>query len=251
MLPSVSIIVPVYNVEQYIHRCIDSILAQTFTDFECILVDDCSPDNCPAICDEYARKDFRIKVIHKIRNEGLPFARKTGYENSSGVYIQHIDSDDYIESDMIENLYTYARTKDYDMVCHDWYEHRQSGEVLYLKMPPVSNDFVENIKNIILDLGLKGAVWNKFVKRSVYENIEFPKYGFHEDKYISTQVLFFSKEIGYLNSPFYHYMINNNSWVQDPKREWGRIIGEVNNFLKVIDFIKKHYMIGGGGGGGA
>jgi glycosyltransferase involved in cell wall biosynthesis len=106
----VSIIVPVYKVEQYLERCVDSILSQTFTQFECILIDDCSPDNCPALCDEYAKRDARVKVIHKPRNEGLPQARKTGFDNSSGDYIQFVDSDDWIEPDMTERLYAAAIT---------------------------------------------------------------------------------------------------------------------------------------------
>ena len=93
--PLVTIVVPIYNVEKYLTRCVDSIINQTYQNLEIILVDDGSPDNCPRICDEYAKKDHRIKVIHKI-NAGLGMARNTGIENATGKYICFFDSDDYI-----------------------------------------------------------------------------------------------------------------------------------------------------------
>ena len=104
MMPSISVIVPVYNVEKYIYRCIDSILGQTFTDFELILVDDGSPDNSGVICDKYAEKDNRIRVIHQ-ENAGVSVARNTGLEVSTGTYIAFVDSDDYIEEKYLERLY--------------------------------------------------------------------------------------------------------------------------------------------------
>lgn len=100
----ISIIVPVYKVEPYLRKCVDSILAQTFTDFEVILVDDGSPDNSGKICDEYASKDSRVRVIHK-KNGGLSSARNAGIDVARGKYLGFVDSDDYIEKDMYELLY--------------------------------------------------------------------------------------------------------------------------------------------------
>ncbi len=100
-MPLFSIIIPVYNVEKYLNKCVDSVLNQTFTDFEVILVDDGSPDNCPAICDSYAEKDKRVRVIHK-QNGGLICARKSGLEAARGDYIGFVDSDDWIEENMYE-----------------------------------------------------------------------------------------------------------------------------------------------------
>ncbi|MCB8516908.1 glycosyltransferase, partial [Enterococcus durans] len=97
----ISIIVPIYNVEQYLRKCVDSILAQTFTDFEVILVDDGSPDNSGAICDEYAKLDSRVRVIHK-ENGGLSDARNAGIEIAKGKYLGFVDSDDFIDKDMYE-----------------------------------------------------------------------------------------------------------------------------------------------------
>ncbi len=111
---SVSIIVPIYNVEKYLDRCLSSLLNQTLTNIEIILVDDESPDNCPEMCDEYAKKDNRIKVIHK-KNGGLGFARNSGLEIASGEYFAFVDSDDYIELDFYERLYNAAKKDNFDI----------------------------------------------------------------------------------------------------------------------------------------
>ena len=104
-MPQISVIVPVYKVEKYIHKCVDSILAQTFTDFELWLVDDGSPDHCGAICDEYAQIDTRVKVIHK-KNGGLSDARNAALDVMNGKYIFFVDSDDWISEDALEIMYS-------------------------------------------------------------------------------------------------------------------------------------------------
>ena len=116
--PLISIIVPVYKVEQYLHRCINSILAQTFENFELILVDDGSPDNCGKICDEYAQKDNRIKVIHQ-KNSGTIIARNAGIKIATGKYLGFVDSDDYIKPQMYEKLYNCISSDNYDIVWCD------------------------------------------------------------------------------------------------------------------------------------
>lgn len=113
--PKVSIIVPIYNVEKYLPRCIESVLSQDFRDYELILVDDGSPDQCPQICDEYAKKDNRIKVVHK-KNGGLVSARLAGFKEALGEYVMHVDSDDYLLPSAISTLYNEAKEGDYDVV---------------------------------------------------------------------------------------------------------------------------------------
>ena len=107
MTPKVSIIIPIYNVEPYLDQCVQSVLTQTLKEIEVILVDDESPDRCPAMCDEYAKQDSRIKVIHK-KNGGLGFARNSGLDIATGEYVSFIDSDDFIASNMMEELYSTA-----------------------------------------------------------------------------------------------------------------------------------------------
>ena len=113
--PKISVIVPVYKVEEYLHRCIDSILSQSFTDFELILVDDGSPDNCGKICDEYAQKDSRVRVFHK-PNGGVSSARNLGLDNANGEWIAFIDSDDYVDVDYLAELDSYSKMLDVDYV---------------------------------------------------------------------------------------------------------------------------------------
>lgn len=113
--PKVSILVPIYNVEKYLGRCIDSVLSQDFQDYELILVDDGSPDRCPQICDDYAAKDSRIKVVHK-KNGGLVSARLAGFKEARGEYIMHLDSDDYLLPGAVSTLYSMAKKGDYDVV---------------------------------------------------------------------------------------------------------------------------------------
>jgi glycosyltransferase involved in cell wall biosynthesis len=242
MPPGVSVIVPVYNAEQYLNKCLGSILAQTFNNFECILVDDASPDNCPAICDEYAAKDNRFKVIHKNRNEGSSQARKTGLEYSSGKYILFIDSDDYIEVNMLEEMYSMAASQDYDMAYCDFYYHNDSNDIINKKVPVLSDNFIMNIKESILDFGIDGgAVWNKLIKKTIYDNITFPIYGYAEDKHITTQTLYLSKKIGYVNKFLYHYQFHQNSYMNDLKRELKKHREASNNFREVFGFLEKNY----------
>ena len=106
--PLVSVIIPVYNTEKYLLKCVDSVLAQTYTNIEIILVEDGSPDNCPTLCDEYAKKDSRIKVIHK-KNEGSSLARKTGINNANGEYLAFVDSDDWVEENYIKKAIRICR----------------------------------------------------------------------------------------------------------------------------------------------
>ena len=124
----VSIIVPVYKAEKYIHQCIDSLLAQTYRNIEVILVDDGSPDNCGKICDEYAAKDCRVKVIHQ-QNGGVSVARQTGIDHATGEYSIHADPDDWVEPNMIEELVTKAVADNADMVICDFYRESKSDRI--------------------------------------------------------------------------------------------------------------------------
>lgn len=123
----VSVVLPIYNVEKYLNRCIKSVINQSYKNLEIILVDDGSPDNCPTLCDEWAKKDNRIKVIHK-KNAGLGYARNTGIENATGEYICFFDSDDYIALDTIEKVYSLAVQEKSDMVVFGFCNVKANGE---------------------------------------------------------------------------------------------------------------------------
>jgi len=179
----ISIIIPVYKVEKYLPRCLDSILAQTFADFECILVDDNSPDNCPAICDEYASRDNRIVVIHR-ENEGVAVARDTGLKKAQGEFIYFVDSDDWIEPKALELLYKKQRETDADIVLGSikniflWKTDTYINPEIPSDMPPIV---------YFLLYGFKGPV-AKLFKKSLFQNYIIPDTHIGEDLIVNAQV---------------------------------------------------------------
>ena len=130
MIPKISVIIPVYNVAKYLHRCIDSALAQTFTDFELLLIDDGSKDNSGEICDEYARKDNRVRVFHK-ENEGVSVARNIGIGHSSGTYLMFLDSDDWLESSCLDYCLKSMKDDNLDFLQFGYARVTDDGNVLY------------------------------------------------------------------------------------------------------------------------
>ena len=233
----ISVIIPVYNGEKHLVKCLESIKAQTFHDFECVLVNDCSKDNSVKICNKYSENDNRIKLINNKKNIGSSLSRKKGLDNSCGEYIIFVDADDYLEADMLERLFSKAVSLDLDMVYCDYYHHNKTGETIYVKTS-LYNDFVMDVKHSIFGFGINGHLWNKLIKRKIYEKIDFPKDGYAEDKYISTQTFFFTKKTGYVNSALYNYQYNNESWVYNKKKKMGRYTGLKNNYKKIHGFIK-------------
>jgi glycosyltransferase involved in cell wall biosynthesis len=229
--PTVSIIVPVYNVEKYLEKCIDSILSQTFKDFELILVDDCSMDNSLKICKGFFQKDTRIKIITNSKNMGSSLSRKNGFEASSGKYIQFIDSDDWIESDMIERMAEEAEAENFDMVLCDFFDD-QSKEIMKDSIIVKS----EKIKDIITSFGTC-AVWNKLVRREIVDKIIFPDTSYSEDRYITLQTIYFSNRFGYINLPLYHYVYNTNSITKKSVNE-KQIMDLYDTYILILDFVK-------------
>ena len=171
----ISIIVPVYNVEKYLSRCIDSILSQTFTDFELILVNDGSPDNCGKICDDYATKDNRVKVIHK-ENTGVSDSRNKGLDIANGRYITFCDSDDYVDDDWLERLYKGTIRYDVDSYsmnfrCVNEDKDIESSSEFAEKLSEVTSD-EEAVQYLLFDIlggGCGWAIWTRLFKRSIIE----------------------------------------------------------------------------------
>lgn len=180
-----SIIVPVYKVEQYLPRCIESILAQTFTDFELILVDDGSPDKCPEICDSYARQDSRVRVLHK-KNGGLSDARNAGLEIAQGEYLGFVDSDDSITPDMYRHLMELVQTHDADIAaCGILYVNLEGEPISQAPSVPVKTiyqreDFIHQFyPKVCWDI--LTMVFNKVYRRQIFENLRFPVGRCYED----------------------------------------------------------------------
>ena len=221
MTPRISVIVPVYKAEKYLHRCVNSILAQTFTDFELILVDDGSPDNSGAICDEYATKDNRIKVIHK-ENGGVSRARQTGLDNAIGEYVIHADPDDWVEPEMLETLYNKAKEEDADMVFCDFYIDYKY-KVTYEKQNITNTEHDYILRQLLLQK-LHGSCCNKLVRRSCFNeyNIKFPENIIRwEDLFVNCNLLLNPIRVSYLPKAFYHYdqIINSYSIVRIPTKK--------------------------------
>ena len=213
--PKVSVIVPVYKAEAYLHRCVDSLLAQTFADFEVILVDDGSPDGSGAICDEYARKDDRVKVVHQ-KNSGVSMARQKGLDNAQGEYVIHADPDDWVEPDMLQELYAKAKEENADMVICDFYTQYKDHMYLNRQKPSaLDHDTVQ----CELFQQLHGSCCNKLVRRVCYNkfHIKFPVgVSYCEDLLTNATLLSHDIKVAYLPKAFYHYdqTINPNSIVR-------------------------------------
>ena len=208
----ISIIVPVYKVEEYLTECIESIINQSYKNLEIILVDDGSPDNCGQICDEYAKKDNRIKVIHK-ENGGLSSARNAGLDIATGEYISFIDSDDYVAENFIEKLYVLCIDNDAEISVCDFvkFEHKavikEIEEIIEkctsreMQIRMFSKEYVKTV-----------VVWNKLYKRDVYKNLRFPLGKINEDEFITYKAFYdTNKNIVVTNEALYFYRYNENS----------------------------------------
>ena len=214
--PKISVIVPVYKAETYLHRCVDSILAQTFTDFEVLLIDDGSPDRSGEICDEYAIKDSRVRVIHK-ENGGVSSARQYGIDNALGEYTIHADPDDWVEPQMLGDLYVKAQKEDADMVICDFYVNYKDKQI-YQKQQPSALDCTTVLNELFQQL--HGSCGNKLLRRTCYKkyNVQFDKeLCFCEDLYFHAKLLKNDISIAYLPRAYYHYdrIVNESSIVSN------------------------------------
>lgn len=200
----VSIIVPVYNIESYLPKCVDSILVQTYKDFEVILVDDGSTDTSGQICDEYAAKDRRIKVIHK-KNGGLTSARNAGIRGASGEWIMHVDGDDWIEHRMLEMMTDFADANRADIVIGDFQMVSDTSNTTYSTIDWGHNK-IESLNRYIEYVWT--TAWGSIVKRSIYEkfNISSPiEISYCEDFHLMVRLCFYADKIVHLNVPLYNY----------------------------------------------
>lgn len=209
----VSIIVPIYKVEKYLKQCLDSIINQTYKNLEIILVDDGSPDNCGNICDEYAKNDIRIKVIHK-ENGGLSSARNAGLDIATGEYISFIDSDDYVAKDFIEKLYDLCEENDADIAECDFLKFEKNvslGNEIDICIQAFNS--IEMQKRLYSPEYVRTVVvWNKLYKRYLYESLRFPFGKINEDEF-TTYKAFYNchKKIVATNEKLYYYRYNSQS----------------------------------------
>lgn len=213
--PLVSIIVPCYKVEQYLPNCIESILYQTYTNWELILVDDGSPDNCGNICDDYAVKDNRIKVVHK-QNGGLSSARNAGMKIMTGDYVTFLDSDDFLHKDALHILVKHAKKHDAQIVQCNFV---RGSETVF---PDWSNqekvDVYDN-HTVFTKFAAKIIVCGKLYKRELLDGITMPEGIINEDDWTTWKIYYKAKTIVVTNRPLYYYTVNPNSIMSIAKRK--------------------------------
>ncbi len=215
--PLISIIVPCYNVEHYLPCCIESIINQTYDNLEIILVDDGSPDKCGLICDEYARIDKRITVIHK-ENGGVSEARNVALDVAKGEYIACVDGDDSIYEDYIETMYNLIKSHncqialsnfvfDYDGICS-----REEKDEYHIKLMTPA----EAVDNLFYQKYFDDYPWCKLYKRSLFDGLRYPKGIIFEDTYITYQLILRCSSIIYTDKQVYKYLIRGDSYEGAP-----------------------------------
>lgn len=217
--PLVSVVVPVFQAESYLPRCLDSILTQTFTDFEVILVDDGSKDNSGEICNLYAGKDTRFHVIHK-KNEGVSIARQTGLDFATGKYVIHADPDDWVEQDWLAVLYEKIEAEQADIVICDFERIYSNKKVHYVQCPTSLQN--EDILVDMLKQKIWGSTWNKLVRKDCFNRYDVsfhPQMNLWEDLYVMCLLIAHGAKVSYIPKVLYHYdtTINKNSIVMTLK----------------------------------
>ena len=210
--PLISVIIPIYKVEEYLSECVESIIAQSYKNLEIILVDDGSPDNCPVICDDYAKKDERIKVVHK-KNGGLSDARNAGLNVATGKYVCFVDSDDYVAPDFIKRLLEALEKNDADMsVCK-----------YKIVLPDNSKRFDESPKSGVLSVDdywqnvFSGmyttfvVAWNKLYKMDIFKTAKYAKGKINEDQIILHEILDKCQKVAVIDEALYYYRKREDS----------------------------------------
>lgn len=204
--PLISIIIPVYKVEKYIHECLDSVLEQSYKNLEIILIDDGSPDNCPKICEDYAKNDKRIIVIHQ-KNQGLSAARNTGIKNSKGEYLAFVDSDDIVNPNYISYLH--------EALNDNCSEISFCNSISFSETIPAKDIFANqfcliNLKSVF-NIENSMCAWGKLFHKSLFQDAQYPVGKIHEDEFIIYKLLHKANSITYCKVPLYFYRKNENS----------------------------------------
>ncbi len=235
----VSIIVPIYGVEHFIERCARSLFEQTFDDIEYIFVNDCTKDKSmqvlESVINDYPDRD--IKIINKNTNEGLPQARKTGVLAAHGDFIMHIDSDDWVEHNIVERLYSKAIEESADMVYCDWVEEYEDYSLPFHQEPMSIEDYYRSV----LSFKSYSYTWNRLTRRELYNDIEFPKLYMLEDFVITSQLVSKTNKICLVQEPLNHYSkINSGQSMAKDKRKQ-HMIQKVSNLYSVWNRLNSSF----------
>lgn len=232
----ISVIIPIYNVQQYLDRCVKSVADQTYSHLEIILVDDGSPDDCGRMCDDWARRDGRIKVIHK-ENGGLSDARNAGIDAAKGDYIMFVDSDDYIAPDMVQRLYDALTGASADMsLCNLLYVDENGNPLPERNANSPIRDEVISGDEALQKLSLPQnhyyvVAWNKLYRRLLFRGIRFPKGKIHEDEFTAHHLLGQCTRIACVAEPCYFYVQRSGSIMQGQFKSGKSLLHKAEAFL--------------------
>ena len=241
----ISVIIPVYKVEQYLDKCVESVINQTYKNLEIILVDDGSPDNCPKMCDEWAKKDNRVKVIHK-KNGGLSDARNVGIENATGTYIAFLDSDDYFDPTYCKTLHNLISKNSADVastylnfVYENEEDAKQHEQPIIEQKDEVVVEGIEVIKLLFNPPTPYFVMAQKMYKKEIFNNLRFTLNRLHEDDFLYYQVLAKTKKLVYTTKPLYNYLQRSGSIMHTRKDK--SFIDFHDAYIEKTKFIEENY----------
>ena len=218
----ISIIVPVYKVEEYLEYCLDSLCRQSMPEIENILIDDASPDRCGEICDNYAARDARFRVIHRPTNKGLSAARNLGISLASCDYLMFVDSDDWVSNDFCKDAYQCAIQNNADLVMFNFEYVKDSKE-----LPQTDETVLEGHKNHeeaidLLFTNVKNYAWNKLYRKELFNGVLYPEGYYYEDIATTYKTIYNASSIYYMDKTLYYYRLHSRSITMDytKSRDW-------------------------------
>ena len=213
--PKVSVIIPVYNAEKYIGKCVRTLFEQTLDDIEYIFINDCTPDKSIEILnkvlEEYPKRKNQTKIIHHEKNKGIATSRNTGIKATTGTYVIHCDSDDWVEPNMYETMYNKAVEGDYDIVSCDYFIDNKNNSIYNNQLSCKNND---DYLKAVLTGKIGSYLWNKLTKKSIYSDndLYFPDgINIREDFFLIIELYYFSRRVFHIQQAFYHYRKNETS----------------------------------------
>ena len=236
-----SIVVAVYNIEQYLHKCVESLLAQTYSNLEIILVDDGATDGSGTICDDYAEKDSRVHVIHKT-NGGLSDARNVGIEAATGTYLAFVDGDDWVDTDMymcliqeLERTQSDIAVCRYRQIYRDATFDQSTGKVFVFEGKEALRAMLQEDEAI----QIQNAAWNKLYRRAFLGEQRFPKGKWYEDVVYTTKLLYKAHRVVYLDSAKYNYVIDREGSIMNVGFNKRILTDLIPAYLEKADFLKQ------------
>lgn len=233
-MKKISVIVPVYNMEKYLEKCLDSLVNQTLKEIEIIVINDGSTDNSYKILDKYKKKYSDILTVINTENNGISIARNIGIKEATGEYIAFIDSDDYVDINMFSDCYLYAKKNNLDIVVLDYYKlYENNGKLEYFKIKDFDNTNIKNNPKLLFEIN--SSPWNKIYKRSLFDKTTiFPEKTKYEDLGLIPILLDKANNIGYLNKAYNYYLIRGKS-------ETTTIDKRVYDIFKILDILNNYF----------